>query len=143
MANTSFLLQDLASCPPDVPNSKLNFQGGLLSLKHWDEKMGAYCKSKFWILIGVPLHLWSQYVFKTIGNSCGEFISVHWKSFGTLPLGNIISLIASESIDNILNLHHLHCNGFSYHIKVGSNLHDRPSHDHEGWTTVHSTPEDC
>lgn len=57
------------------------FKGGMLSLEWWSPDVGCVKKEilgKFVQLqmIGLPLHLWTNKNFKTLGHACGGFLEV-------------------------------------------------------------------
>ncbi|KAL4191189.1 hypothetical protein AMTRI_Chr07g28490 [Amborella trichopoda] len=97
------------SFPRDFSNSKLHFKGALLSLEKWNRSLDAVQNKKFWVNFeGIPLHLWTNSVFRSLGNCCDLFISVHWKSVGSLPLVNLVLLVAAHFEDNFSTTIFLH-----------------------------------
>ncbi|KAL4181543.1 hypothetical protein AMTRI_Chr12g271660 [Amborella trichopoda] len=122
LSNGKYLISFTNKFKPVIPpNPTLSFKGGILSLLKWNPSMGAQQISKFWITLErIPFHLWSNKVVQILGNSCGQFLSVHWKSMGFLPLGQIVILISIESVDQIPSSLSLHFNGLSYKISVST-----------------------
>ncbi|KAL4192412.1 hypothetical protein AMTRI_Chr06g194110 [Amborella trichopoda] len=87
-----------AVTPTEVALNKLHFKGGRLMLRKWEEYLEAVNRTKLWLAVeGIPIHLWTQQVFRAIGECCGSFITLHWKSLGTLSLGFVIILVESSS----------------------------------------------
>ncbi|RVW80659.1 hypothetical protein CK203_044359 [Vitis vinifera] len=55
---------------------KISRLGGALVLFEFEDKNGSHPKDVWVKVVGLPLHLWSREVFKSIGERCGGFIAV-------------------------------------------------------------------
>ncbi|CAL1355633.1 unnamed protein product [Linum trigynum] len=61
---------------------QLKFKDFLVTVSEWKDHEEKYSNSDKWILVyGIPLHLKSINLLKSIGNFCGSFIEIDWSSW--------------------------------------------------------------
>ena len=64
-----------------LARGKRRVKDNVLFLEKWHPEVGCFCNganaNEAWVrVVGLPLHLWSREVFKSIGDGCGGFIAV-------------------------------------------------------------------
>lgn len=76
-----FEFEDGSEAERVLARGSKRLKGKIVHLERWNPEVGCFLKGvvpkELWVrVLGLPLHFWSQEVFKKLGDCCGGFLAV-------------------------------------------------------------------